>query len=127
MFDNNIYQLKWIMYVKSILDNCGFSFVWYLEKDDINPNWLITALHLKIYDIAKQNWLSELNTNGLCLNYHIFKNSVGFENYLNMLDYKDRLTLNKFRCGNHRLPLRYASINSSNRYCSLCDNQEISD
>ena len=47
MFDNNIYQLKWIMYVKSILDNCGFSFVWYLEKDDINPNWLITALHFK--------------------------------------------------------------------------------
>ena len=47
-----------------------------------------------------------------------------------MLDYKDRLTLTKFRCGNHRLPintLRYASINSSNRYCSLCENQEIGD
>ena len=69
MFDNNISQSKWIMYVKSILDNCGFSFVWNLEKDDINPYWLFRAFHLKIDDTAKQNRLGELNTNGLCLNY----------------------------------------------------------
>ena len=130
MFDQKIYKPKWIVYLKSIIDKSGFSYIWNLKEKNMNTKWLSAALHLKIDDMAKQDWLSEVNSNGLCLNYHIFKNSFGFEKYLKILDPKDRILLTKFRCGNHRLPintLRYTNVEAINRQCTLCDLNETGD
>jgi hypothetical protein len=39
------------------------------------------------------------------LNYRIYKDNLVFENYLNILNGKDILTLSKFRTTNHKLPV----------------------
>ena len=131
MFDTHMLETKWLTYVKGILDNCGFSNMW--ESNTLkkcNIKWLQTALHLKLDDIAKQEWLSEVSTNSLCLNYRIFKTECCLSNYILTLDTPDRITLCKFRCGNHRLPIttgRYTGINREDRTCPLCNSNDIAD
>jgi hypothetical protein len=64
------------------------------------------------------------------LNYRIYKDNLVFENYLNILNDKDILTLSKFRTTNHKLPVekgRWKNIARENRICPLCNNGEIGD
>ena len=54
--------------------------------DVICTKWLKNALHLKLYNMARQEWHSDVSENQLCLNYRIFKNEIDYCNYLNVLD-----------------------------------------
>ena len=68
------------------------------------------------------------SSKGLC--YKNFKDCFEFENYLNLLDDKDRQLLCKFRTCNHRLPIeigRWQGIERQNRTCNICDKNEIGD
>ena len=52
------------------------------------------------------------------------------ENYLNLLDDKDRQLLCKFRTCTHRLPIeidRWQGIERKNRTCNICNKNEIGD
>ena len=68
------------------------------------------------------------SSKGLC--YKHFKDCFEFENYLNLLDDKNRQLLCKFRTCNHRLPIeigRWQGIERQNRTCNICDKNEIGD
>lgn len=129
MFENEAYKPRWLIYVKKLLDNCGFSDVWntfYLY----NPKWLQYTIHNRIDDIAKQEWVTEVYNNSLCVNYRIFKNNVGFSHYLTILGGKSRVLFTRFRCGNHKLPVntgRYEGIDRSSRTCKLCNQSSVAD
>ena len=51
-----------------------------------------------------------------------------FENYLTMLKTSDSISLAKFRCGNHKLPIsnRYQN-DTTHSLCPLCNTGEIGD
>jgi hypothetical protein len=58
------------------------------------------------------------------LNYRIHKDNLVFENYLNILNDKDILTLSKFRTTNHKLPVengRWKNIARENRIATFGD------
>ena len=77
-----------------------------------------------------QTWLSSVNDSPKALNYRIYKDNLAFENYLNILNDKDILTLSTFRTTNHKLPVengRWKHIARENRICLLCNNGEIGD
>jgi len=119
---------RWIEKIKSILDENGYTHAWD-EQNYVNINWLRKSIALRISDTSKQKWSAEVNRNGLCINYRIFKDSVCFENYLIMLDDRDRINLCRFRCGNHRLPInekRYSLSNDSTS-CLLCNSNQPGD
>lgn len=129
MYEANIYKPKWVHYVKSLLDKTGFSNMWN-HVNDFNTKWLKSSLQLRIDDLAKQDWLSEVHTNSKCVNYRIIKDNFGFEEYLTLLDGKKRIFLTKFRCGNHKLPVntgRYEGILRSERICKMCTLNVIGD
>ena len=63
------------------------------------------------------------------INYRIFKDTFGFEDYFNILDENDFLIFCKFRTANHRLPIecgRWQNLERENRKCNLC-NSDIGD
>jgi hypothetical protein len=125
LYETGVYNPKWIVHVKQILDNCGLSYLWDTAPDALNPKWVKSILNLKIDDRAKQEWYSEVNENSKCINYRIFKNEFGFERYLTQLYGKKRILLTKFRCGNSKLPVitgRYAGIIRNERLCTMCNN-----
>ena len=121
MYDQNIYRSRWIVKIKSILDENGFSFLW--NEPVVNDKWFKEALGLKLKDINQQQWQAEVENNRLCNNYKIFKDKFDMEPYLLKLDVADRISMTKFRCGSNRLPV---SINRSSdqqelRLCHLCN------
>ena len=96
------------------------SFIWHLE--DVNQKHLKSGLKLRLSDIDKQEWLANVHGNILCLNYRIFKEEFGREQYLTLLEPNLRRTLTKFRSGFHNLPItnrRYDEIDDRN-VCPLC-------
>ena len=68
--------------------------------------------------------------NSLCLNYRIFKERFHCESSILKLPFKHRISLTRFRCGNHRLPIvsgRYAGIDRSMRTCNICNTNKLGD
>ena len=96
----NVFCSRWIQNVKSILDRSGFGECWD-NQEILNVTWFKRAIDLRLKDIDRQDWLNDVNENGQCLNYRIFKDSLAFEPYLVKCDSRN---LCKFRCGSHRLP-----------------------
>ena len=77
-----------------------------------------------------QEWNSLIAKSASCLNYRIFKYELSFENYLNVLSFKLRKALTKFRCRNTKFPVvtgSYYNVPYENRYCNKCAMQEIGD
>ena len=93
------------------------------ELRSLSLEWLKSPLDLRLNDIDRQNWNDEVNRNRLCFNYRIFKQEVVLEDYLLKLEVGDRISLCKFRCGNHKLPVakcRYLS-DQPMEMCPLCN------
>ena len=101
-FDNDV-KSKWMMNVKSILDNNGFSNMF--NVDEINGPFFLKSLQRRMSDIFLQQWECETRANSLCSNYRMFKAVFGMEPYLTELPAKQRQRLTKFRCGSHKLPI----------------------
>ena len=128
LYDKGDFESRWIKHIKHILDRCGMSNIWTVDVP-LNIDWVKLSLNLRLADMYKQNWNDEVNRNRLCINYRIFKSVVGFEKYLVQLDVKDRITLSRFRCGNHKLPIangRYLPEQEL-QICSLCSLQDQGD
>ena len=128
LYDKEVYKSPWLSKIKEILDNAGLSYLW--QSNTINPYWLKRTINQNLSDSFKQNWNEETQSSSQCLNYRIFKKSFKLEKYLTLLDSNDRITLCKFRCGNHKLPImtgRYQDIERQDRLCNLCLNQQLGD
>jgi hypothetical protein len=53
-------QFKWINYVKSILDDTGFSNIWNSQQN-ININFLKTTVKQRLQDQFIQKWFSDID------------------------------------------------------------------
>ena len=103
------------------------SYVW--EQSELNTLWLKKCLDQKLKDNNIQIWNTEINDNKMCKNYRIFKESLRLEPYLTKLDFSDRVSLSKFRCGNHKLPVIVSIYdnNTNSKICKECDRNELGD
>lgn len=125
------FTFEWLICIKNILNKYGFSNIWLNQSNySFNPKWLKLSIKQRIFDQFQQTWKSEMENSPKALCYKLFKENFEFEEYLDLLPYKDRITLCKFRSGNHRLPIetgRWRRIIRQERYCVLCNSQEIGD
>lgn len=115
-------DFKWLICVKNMFDECGFSYIWNTQLF-LNDVWLKYNIKVRLCDQFKQSWNETIQNCSKALNYRIFKNLLCFEEYFNILDEKDFLTLCKFRICNHKLPVelgRWYNIEREKRKCNLC-------
>ena len=125
----NNFRSDWLKYVKDTLDRCGYSNIWLLQGN-FNSKWLSNSLKQKLFDQFQQKWRSDIDNSPKGLSYKLFKQNYEFEEYLNILNDKDRITYCRFRTGNHKLPIetgRWNRIDRNQRYCNLCQGNEIGD
>ena len=102
---DQIYNSKWSLKVKSILDNGGLSNIWIDQGSKMDKNYVQTAVGRGIDHIATQTWLRDVSTHKQCSNYKIFKHEKCLETYLLKLNFSDMTKVCQFRCGNHKLPI----------------------
>ena len=79
-----------------------------------------SVIKLRLQDHFKQTWWPE-STSPKTINYRLFKDSLKFEDYFDILSNKDILTMVKFRTINHKLPIENGRLNNIPReLCPLC-------
>ena len=126
---DNQFRSDWLKYIKDILDKCGYSNIW-LSQGNFNSKWLGISLKQKLFDQFQQKWRADIDCSPKGLAYKLYKQNFEFEEYLNILNDKDRITYCRFRTGNHKLPIetgRWNKIERNLRYCNLCHCNEIGD
>ena len=96
----------------------------------ISEKWLKLVIKNNLIYQFKQIWNSSIETSSKGGNYKLFKGELKFENYLDILEDKDKFTLCRFGTTNHRLPVevgRWKTIIRENRFCHLCSRRELGD
>ena len=77
---SDVFNFRWIDHVKNIIDNTGFSEIWYAESGDTEK--FKSCFKQRCVYIYKQDWCSEVQNNCQCTIYKIFKETHEFENYV---------------------------------------------
>ena len=80
---NNNCQFSWLNYVESILNECGFSYVW-LNQYFISEEWLKNSVKTCFQDQFQQTWHENIDTGSKTSNYRLFKNKFEFENIISI-------------------------------------------
>ena len=101
--EDEAYNFDWLVCVKNILDKCGFSNIWEIQGN-FNPKWLNISIKQRLMDQFRQKWKSDIDNSPKALCYRLFKENLEFEEYLDLLSDKDKITFCRFRTGYHRLP-----------------------
>ena len=74
--------------------------------------------------------MQDIYLNSKCINYRIYKDIFGFEDYLIQLPDNLRVVLTKFRCRNNKMPVEIGArdnVPREQRICNLCDTGDIGD
>jgi hypothetical protein len=76
------YMFDWITFVKGILDKCGYTYVWKTQTfiTDIKQ-----VIKVRLQDQFILFWLSTIYNSPKGLNYRIFKDTLEYESYFNIL------------------------------------------
>ena len=90
----------------------------------------LCVLYANTTNLQVPHWNTEVNFKSSCTNYRIFKTDLEFEEYLTILNQRDRIRFCRFRCNNSKIPIvtgRYQGIERDNRICPLCTNDQLGD
>ena len=66
-------------------------------------------------------WYTDLSVSSSCTLYRQFKQKHCFEKYSHMHNYKERISLTKYRCTNSKLPVYKAHLVYDSNICTLCN------
>ena len=131
MYDSTDYKMSWLKGVHSLLNDLGLTYIWLNPRENnYSIEYFKSIVKERLRDQFLQRWREELNTNALCLNYRLFKQSFACEDYLITLPQRYRTIFLRFRTCNHRLPiqrLRQFGIDRNLRVCTLCNKNDIGD
>ena len=101
LFSNDLYKTHWICKVKSILDNCGLSYMWE-NQCTLDNSTCKNIIFRRIDDIALNRWYTDLSVSFLCTFYRQFKPKLCFDKYVLMPNSRERISLTKYRCTNYQ-------------------------
>ena len=101
-----------------------------MNQEIVNLKWFKVVVKLKLTDQYHQQWGSNICNSDGCTTYRIIKCDFKMEKYLLVLPPNLSRPLYKFCTYNHRLPIqqrRYSGIDRQERFCALCDCNDIGD
>ena len=123
LFVRDVYKAKWLCRVKNIVDNYGLSYLW-LNQSIIETNQAKQLIHTIIKWVASHNWYTYISTSSMCIMYRLFKKQLDFEEYVLSCNYRERISLKKYRCANSKIPVYNQIYMYATELCTLCDPNE---
>ena len=122
-------EYKWIITIKTILDNLGMGNIW-LSQTFTSVNCLSQHIKQRQCDQYLQIWRSNMSLSSRGKTYQIYKEQISLERYFNLLPDKLWKPILKFRTSNYYLPIetgRWNKIPLEDRICTLCNENDIAD
>ena len=120
---------NWVANVKQLLNDYGFSYVF--EAANItNSHAFVCEFKCRIIDTFKQEWFGDMNRVSTLDMYRMFKTTLEYENYLDLLPKSLRLYFVKLRASAHPLRIQTGRYSRNNipreeRYCLCCNQRDI--
>jgi hypothetical protein len=129
LYNNNVYKCSWISKIHRILDECGFSHVWF-NHGNMEATTVKRLVKLRLKDQFVQKWNNDINSSSKCCIYKSYKDCLELEDYLVRLPTSASKYILKFRLCNHKLAVetgRYNNIERHRRFCDFCDQDQLGD
>ena len=123
----------WIYHVKEILNQCGFSYIWRNQfnniKEEKSDSYINRLIFTRMKDIFSQNALAYINKdkNKNCGKMDFLsqiKQTYAFEPYLNIGNDNHRKAITKLRVSSHKLEIevgRWKKLPREERICINCN------
>ena len=129
--DCNRGYTNWVSNVKNMLNNFGFGYV-FENPNVVHVNSFISEFKCRLVDTFKQEWYGKMNNSSVLDMYKVFKTSLVYEEYLDLLPRRLRLFFVRLRVSAHPLRIqtgRYAQNNipRNERYCLCCNDLDLED
>ena len=124
------YHSQWLDTIRTTLRNVGIGEFWDNQFNYVKMNNLKESVDKGLREAYTQNWRDHIDKMRKCLNYRLYKTEYQFENHLSKLPLNLAISLVRFRCMNHRLPIeygRFSRLERARRKCKLCGNVELGD
>ena len=128
--NNHVYNNEWIVFVKSVLDDVGYTHIWISQCEGITSVCVQKYFNTRLTDQYLQSWYLYIDNSSKASNYKLFKHTFAFETYITILEKTYWCPLIRFRLSNHYLPIetgRWKNVTLQNRICPLCNNFYIGD
>ena len=119
LYTTGSFKAQWICKIKSILDNCGLSYIWD-NQEEIDTRQCKILIYKQIEDQAIHQWYIDINASSMCSMYRIFKKQFHFEKYLLLSNSYERTLISKYRCSNSKLPVYNQIYMYDTDLCTLC-------
>ena len=71
----------------------------------------------RIEEVALHNWY----TSSMCTMYRLLKKQLNFKDYLLSCNYRERISLTKYRYANSKIPVYNQICMYETELCTLCD------
>ena len=120
LFVRDVNKTKWLCRVKNIVDNCDLSYLW-LNQSMININQAKKLIHTRIEGVVLHNLYTHISISSVCTMYRLFKQQLNFEDYLLSCNYRERISLTKYRYANSKIPVYNQIYMDETQLCILCD------
>ena len=122
---------NWAKKVKTLLDTYGFSYVWH-DPFSIDIFNFHRVFKQRIIDVFFQSWHNSISTSPSLHSYQYFKSMICYENYLDFVPKKFRISLTQLRLSAHSLRIeagRYGNhrLERNQRTCQVCNSNDIED
>ena len=127
--NSHVYNHKWLLFVKSFLDDAGYTHIWISQCDGItSASVLKKYINARLTDQYLHSWYAYIDNSSKSSNYKLFKHTFAFETYITIVEKKYWCPLIRFRLSNHNLPIetgKWKNVTIQNRICPLCNNFDI--
>ena len=135
LFNDGLLEFEWLNYIKSILDECGLTYVFENQLGYEHrwlKNFLIPKIKLTLKDLFFQKWGNDVERSSKCFFYRHFNAKPTLQRYLKILQPSDWIPIIKFRTANHRLPIEIYSWQitykeRNKRVCTMCNSGDVGD
>lgn len=120
LWSNGKYESPWLKSVKNILQNCGLNFIW-VEQAFPSKEWVSQKVKSTTSDQLLQNWREKVNSEIIFSNYRIYKDTIGYENYLDFLPQHLKYAMAEFRTGSSKLSVNSRTNSDLPRHAKTCN------
>jgi len=127
MYSSENYNSKWLLFVKSVLDETGLSLVWN-NQSALHSNDVKIVVKQILCDQFIQKWHSDIDSSSRGQLYSLFKADFCLEKYLIKLEKEKRLYICKLRCSNLKFPIevgRWHNVPREDRLCTICNDRAL--
>ena len=87
----------------------------------MDTNHAKQLIHTRIEEVVLHNWYTDISTSSMCIMYILFKEQLNFEDYVLSCNYRERISLTKYRCANSNIPVYNQIYMYKTELCTLCD------